>query len=195
MQITEDDTAAFQELLHSKNFVRLVDMKDNEDGQTALHWAVRINDLDLVELLLYEGHANPNIPDNRGRTALHWAARVGSPEIIEVLIGAGASINATVCRPLPLSSLPLLHQAIKQRKTDQKGETKGGKRKHSLDGDVRVRESKGDDRIVCWRGRYQHEKQLRLHSGAFVLSQPQIQESDDPSRRSTHPKSSRYLHP
>ena len=41
--------------------------------QTALHMAVKKNDLNCAELLLEKG-ASPNIPNNKGLTALHMAA-------------------------------------------------------------------------------------------------------------------------
>jgi len=53
-----------QKFIHAKN----------ENGQTALHFAVKHGHLDVVELLLIKHKANSHIVDNHKRTPLHLAA-------------------------------------------------------------------------------------------------------------------------
>jgi len=67
------------------------------DGTTALHWAVRLNDLDTADLLLRAG-AKVNAANRDGATPLQLAALNGSAAMIEKLVKAGADPNA------PLSS-------------------------------------------------------------------------------------------
>jgi ankyrin repeat protein len=67
------------------------------DGTTALHWAVRLNDLETADVLIRAG-ANVNATNRDGATPLQLAALNGSAAMIEKLVKAGADPNA------PLSS-------------------------------------------------------------------------------------------
>ena len=62
------------------------------DGTTALHWAVRQDDLELVDRLLRSG-ADPKAANRYGVTPLHLAAVNGNTAIIERLLKAGADAN------------------------------------------------------------------------------------------------------
>lgn len=63
------------------------------DGTTALHWAVRADDLDLVDRFLRNG-ADAQAANRYGVTPLHLAAINGNAAMIERLIKAGADPNA-----------------------------------------------------------------------------------------------------
>lgn len=65
------------------------------DGTTALHWAVRANDLEMTEMLLGAG-AKPSAANQSGATPMLLAAMNGSAAILERLIRAGADPNAPV---------------------------------------------------------------------------------------------------
>ena len=65
------------------------------DGTTALHWAVRSDDMETVKLLLQAG-ANVRMADRYGITPLRFAAENGNAAMIEVLLKAGADPNATL---------------------------------------------------------------------------------------------------
>ena len=65
------------------------------DGTTALHWAVRSDDMETVKLLLQAG-ANVRFTDRYGITPLKFAAENGNAAMIEVLLKAGADPNATL---------------------------------------------------------------------------------------------------
>ncbi len=67
-----------------------VNAKD-QDGITALHWAVLAHHADLVEILR-AGGANVNVTDKYGYTPLHYAASVdfGDAETVAALLNAGA---------------------------------------------------------------------------------------------------------
>jgi ankyrin len=67
------------------------------DGTTALHWAVRLDDVDMADLLIRAG-AKVNSTNRDGATPLQLAALNGSAAMIEKLVKAGADPNA------PLSS-------------------------------------------------------------------------------------------
>ena len=63
------------------------------DGMTALHWAVRGDDLDTVQLLIKAG-ANVSAANRYGITPLSLAATNGNPAIALALLKAGANPNA-----------------------------------------------------------------------------------------------------
>ena len=55
--------------------------------QTALHFAVHGNHLDIVKLLIKEGGPElADVPDEHGQTALHWAASNGNIAICTELV-------------------------------------------------------------------------------------------------------------
>ena len=64
------------------------------DGSTALHWAARLDDLDLAERLLRAG-AHVNAANRYGITPLYVACVNGNREMIEKMLQAGADANAT----------------------------------------------------------------------------------------------------
>ena len=61
--------------------------------QTPLHFAVRNDRKEIVELLIAKG-AEVNVKGASGSTPLHSAASRGNKEIVELLIAEGASVNA-----------------------------------------------------------------------------------------------------
>ena len=63
------------------------------DGMTALHWAVRADDADTVQLLLRAG-ANVNAANRYGITPLSLAATNGNAVVTRALLKAGANPNA-----------------------------------------------------------------------------------------------------
>jgi ankyrin repeat protein len=65
------------------------------DGTTALHWAVRSDDMEAAKLLLQAG-ANVKLADRYGITPLKLAAENGSAAMIEILLKAGADANTTL---------------------------------------------------------------------------------------------------
>jgi len=73
------------------------------DGATALHWAVFRSDKALVELLLHAG-ANPKAANREGSTPLWLACINGDAPIIAALLAAGADAN----EQLPLGRTPLM---------------------------------------------------------------------------------------
>jgi len=73
------------------------------DGTTALHWAVRVDDLETAGLLIAAG-ANANAPNKYGVTPLSLACTNGSPRMIEKLLAAGADAKVA----LPEGETPLM---------------------------------------------------------------------------------------
>ena len=63
------------------------------DGTTALHWAVRADDVESVQALLRAG-AKANVANRNGITPLSLAALNGTRIVVEALIEAGADVNA-----------------------------------------------------------------------------------------------------
>src|SRR4030095_3330239 len=77
------------------------------DGVTALHWAARQGDVELVAALVAAG-ANPRATTRFGSyTPLHLAAERGSAAIATALLGAGSPVDArtnTGATPLMLAA-------------------------------------------------------------------------------------------
>src|SRR5580693_3786045 len=65
------------------------------DGTTALHWAVRLDDLETADLLIRAG-ANVKAANRFGATPLSLAATNGNAAMIEKLLKAGENANAVV---------------------------------------------------------------------------------------------------
>ena len=65
------------------------------DGTTALHWAVRADDQDVVQLLLRAG-ARPNVANRYGVTPISLAAGNANASLVEMLLAAGADANTSL---------------------------------------------------------------------------------------------------
>jgi ankyrin repeat protein len=64
----------------------------DSDGSRALHWAVRADELAIVDLLLRAG-ADANAPNRLSVTPLYLAAQNGNAPMIRRLLDAGANAN------------------------------------------------------------------------------------------------------
>src|SRR5437762_2680044 len=62
------------------------------DGTTALHWAVRWDDLETAEMLIRAG-ANVSAANRAGATPMQLAALNGNAAMVDQLIKAGADPN------------------------------------------------------------------------------------------------------
>src|SRR5947207_2993889 len=87
------DRDAVRSLLQKKADVNATQV----DGTTALHWAVRADDLETAELLIRAG-ANVSAANREGVTPMQLAAINGSAPMIEKLVKAGANVNASLSK-------------------------------------------------------------------------------------------------
>src|SRR6185436_917287 len=93
------DGAAVRALIGQKADVNA----PQNDGATALHWAVYRGDRELVQLLIRAG-ANVRAANREGATPL-WLASINSdPAILAALVEGGADVN----EKLPLGRTPLM---------------------------------------------------------------------------------------
>src|SRR5438034_3665635 len=83
------DTAAVRTLLQQKADVNA----PGRDGTPALHWLVRVDDLESARLLIRAG-ADAARGDRNGVTPLALACANGNAEMIRILLDAGADANA-----------------------------------------------------------------------------------------------------
>lgn len=121
------------------------------DGTTALHWAVRADDLDLADMLLKAG-ANPSVANNDGATPMLLAAINGNAAMLERLIKAGADPNAPVTSegntPLMLASRTGKIDAVKVL-LDRRA-------------NVNAREKWGDTTALMWAVAEKHSDVAKL---------------------------------
>src|SRR5688500_13414287 len=89
--IKSGDTQVIRALVKEKAAVNTPE----KDGTTALHWAVRGDNMTAVQLLLRAG-AKVNAANRYGVTPLSLAAVNGNAAMIEVLLKAGADPNTTL---------------------------------------------------------------------------------------------------
>src|SRR5262245_17738694 len=85
------DTAAVRTLLRYNADVNAA----QPDGTTALHWAVRWDDLDTASNLIRAG-ARAQTANRDGATPMLLAATNGSAAMIRILLDAGVDPNAPV---------------------------------------------------------------------------------------------------
>src|ERR1700735_572568 len=89
--VMQHNDAAVRLLIADKSDVNAA----QTDGTTALHWAVRWDDLETAQLLIRRGAA-PEAANHDGATPMFLAAQNGSAAMIELLLKAGAGVNAPV---------------------------------------------------------------------------------------------------
>lgn len=65
-----------------------------KSGTTALHVAVLANKIQLVEILVEDGKADVNVPDQLGFTPLHLSCGLGYIEVVKYLLQHNANPNA-----------------------------------------------------------------------------------------------------
>ncbi len=64
------------------------------DGNTALHYAAKTDNENIVKLLIEELKLNVNAINAKGSTPLHFAASSNNPNISHILLTNGANVNA-----------------------------------------------------------------------------------------------------
>jgi len=90
----------------------VIDTRDRDTGEGALHIVTRARDTEWLLFLLRES-ANPDIRDRDGNTPLHIAAQMGYPEAIRWLLVVEADVNAANGR----GETPLI-MAVQQHKAE-----------------------------------------------------------------------------
>ena len=76
------------------------DKGDSRYPGTALHWAARKGDENVVEILL-QHHANVDKQSHDGATALAWAVRQGHEKVVEMLLQHNANVNQRANNGVP----------------------------------------------------------------------------------------------
>ena len=121
------------------------------DGTTALHWAVRSDDLDTAQMLIRAG-ANVSAANRDGATPLLLASVNGNAAMLDELLKAGANANA----PLTKSGDTALMLAARTGKT--------GAVQVLLDrgAQVNARETWGDTTALMWAVAERHPAVVKM---------------------------------
>jgi len=90
--IRETDGTKVNKYLENKS-LRIVNAKDRNTGEGALHIVVKRSDAVYLRVLLQQDDINANLQDGRGNTALLIAAERGWDEGVQILIKYGANVN------------------------------------------------------------------------------------------------------
>lgn len=135
------------------------------DGTTALHWAVRADDLALVDSLLKAG-ADVKAVNRAGVNALYLACENGNPAMIDRLLKAGADVNATV---LMNGETPLMIAS-------RVGNPKGVELLLAKGADVNAKENLRSTTAIMWAAEQNHPEVVKLLAsrGADVNGQSKV---------------------
>src|SRR5579872_427354 len=162
-----NDRASVRSLLQQKADVNAV----LPDGTTALHWAVRADDLETSGLLIGAG-ANVSAADRYGNTPLHLACANGNTALVRRLLDAGANPNAA----LPTGETPLMTAA-------RLGDAEAIQALLDRGADVNAKETATNTTALMWAVREDHASavQLLIQHGADVNARTKIGQT--PARR------------
>jgi len=135
------------------------------DGTTALHWAVRWDDLETASALIQAG-ANAKAPNRAGATPMFLAAVNGSAPMIEALIKAGADPNAPV----------LSHGETALMMASRTGELEAVKILVSHSANVRATEDLRGTNALMWASEQGHADVVKflIDNGADVAAQSKV---------------------
>lgn len=112
-----------------------VNYKNPTTGVSALATAAAENNVNLIKLLVKNGHADINLPDLMGRTPIFYAIEQNSKEATKLLLSLGADVNAQdkngttpLMRATAKDSQDILDMLLKQKNIvvdakDIKGQT------------------------------------------------------------------------
>lgn len=92
LQAVKDGKAEDVQNAVEKPGSRMVDTRDVETGEGALHIVVRRDDLTYLRYFLQHG-ADPNLRDDKGATPLLLAVTIGQTDTIPLLLAAHANVN------------------------------------------------------------------------------------------------------
>jgi ankyrin repeat protein len=121
------------------------------DGATALHWAVRQDDVETAELLIHAG-ANVSAANRDGATAMYLACINGNAAMVERLLKAGADPNAT----------SLMHGETALMEAARTGSLDAVKILLDRGAQVNARETLRQTTPLMWAAEQGHAKVIRL---------------------------------
>jgi ankyrin repeat protein len=141
------DKATLRSLLEKKADVNAT----QADGATALHWAVRLDDIEIVDALIKAG-ANVNAVNREGATPMYLACLNGNAAIIERLLKAGVDPNGTF----------LLHGETPLMEAARSGNIEAVKVLLDHGAQVNAKEALRETTPVMWAAEQDHAAVVRL---------------------------------
>lgn len=141
------DKAAVRSLLDKKADVNA----PQADGTTALHWAVRQDDMDTVDALIRAG-ANVSASNRDGATAMYLACVNGNAAMVEKLLKAGVDANAKF----------LSHGETALMEAARTGNVDAVKALLGHGAEVNAKETLRETTAVMWAAEQDHADVIRL---------------------------------
>ncbi|HJT86409.1 MAG TPA: ankyrin repeat domain-containing protein [Bryobacteraceae bacterium] len=159
--VKKGDLPAVRSLLAQKADVNA----PQPDGDTALHWAVWRENVELTGLLLHAG-ANPNVVNRTGSSPMSLASGSGNAAILELLLKAGVDPNAPLSK---YGDTPLMLAA-------RTGKADAVRLLLDHGADVNARETWGGTNALMWAASEKHPAvvQMLVARGADLNARSKI---------------------
>ncbi|MEX0965296.1 MAG: ankyrin repeat domain-containing protein [Pseudohongiellaceae bacterium] len=134
------------------------------DGSTALHWAIYHESRSATEALI-AANADVNAVNRLGASALYMAAKSGNAEQISLLLEAGADLSVT----LPMGETPLMTAS-------RAGSAEGVRLLLAAGADVNAREESREQTALMWAASQGHVAvaHLLVNAGANLEARSKI---------------------
>lgn len=111
----------------------IINTKDRDNGQSALHIVTGREDANYMRFLLQKG-ANPNITDKEGNSPLMFAVNKGFSDGVDIMVKYGGSVNLAnssgetpLIRAVQIHNVDIIRKLLEAGADPDKADTLAGK--------------------------------------------------------------------